>query len=191
MSMNAGEKDRILTTSPAKTPPFLRHITAIARLTTLATLTVMWAAAVYVVQDKDKNTQYVGFYLIGASVLVTFLEMTWIINKSACCRKEGCCCACWQLLMWVDNWKKGVVYLLISIPVFLEGMRIILGIISGFLLIMCGLLYILKTFKEGVVYTVTETRYIPTLTPSIDLVTHEISTQTEDSEYYREITGHH
>lgn len=61
----------------------------------------------------------------------------------------------------------------------------------GFLLIMCGLLYILKTFKEGVVYTVTETRYIPTLTPSIDLVTHEISTQTEDSEYYREITGHH
>jgi hypothetical protein len=33
--------------------------------------------------------------------------------------------------MWLDNWKKGVVYLLLSIPVFLEGMRIILGMVSG------------------------------------------------------------
>lgn len=36
--MSAREKDRILTTSPTKTPPFLRNITIIARLSTLATL---------------------------------------------------------------------------------------------------------------------------------------------------------
>ncbi|XP_062603263.1 uncharacterized protein LOC134265030 [Saccostrea cucullata] len=190
MTTTAGEKDRILTASPTKTPPFLRHITIIARLSTLATLAVMWAAAVYVVQDKETHTQYVGFYLIGASTVVTFFELAWIINKSVCCKQEGCCCACWQIVMWMDNWKKGILYLLISIPVFLEGMRIILGIISGFLLILCGLLYILKTFKEGIVYTVTETRYIPTPTPSINIVTHEIYTQTEDSEYYKELTGH-
>lgn len=36
--MSDREKDRILTTSPTKTPPFLRNITIIARLSTLATL---------------------------------------------------------------------------------------------------------------------------------------------------------
>ena len=46
-------------------------------------------------------------------------------------RQEGCCCFCWQIVMWVDNWKKGIFYLLLSVPVFLEGMRIILGMISG------------------------------------------------------------
>ena len=61
---------------------------------------------------------------------------------------------------------------------------------AGFLLIMCGLLYILKTFKDGIVYTVTETQYIPTTTPVIKVITHEISTQTEDKHYYREISGH-
>nr|XP_022329139.1 uncharacterized protein LOC111128040 isoform X1 [Crassostrea virginica]XP_022329140.1 uncharacterized protein LOC111128040 isoform X1 [Crassostrea virginica]XP_022329141.1 uncharacterized protein LOC111128040 isoform X1 [Crassostrea virginica] len=202
--MSAGEKDRILTSSPTKTPPFLRNITIIARLSTMATLAVMWAAAVYVVQDKERQTQYVGFYLIAASVVVTFFELTWVINKSACCRsvitsdhgtpfpfrQEGCCCFCWQIVMWVDNWKKGIFYLLLSVPVFLEGMRIILGMVSGFLLIVCGLLYILKTFKDGIVYTVTETQYIPTTTPVIKVITHEISTQTEDKHYYREISGH-
>lgn len=189
--MSDREKDRILTTSPTKTPPFLRNITIIARLSTLATLAVMWAAAIYVVQDKDRATQYVGFYLIGASVVVTFFEATWIINKSACCRHEGCCCFCWQLVMWVDNWKKGILYLLIAFPVFLEGMRTVLGIVSGFLLIVCGLLYILKTFKDGIVYTVTETQYIPTTTPVIKLVTHEISTQTDDQQYYQQLGANH
>lgn len=189
--MSDREKDRILTTSPTKTPPFLRNITIIARLSTLATLAVMWAAAIYVVQDKDRATQYVGFYLIGASVVVTFFEATWIINKSACCRQEGCCCFCWQLVMWVDNWKKGILYLLIAFPVFLEGMRTVLGIVSGFLLIVCGLLYILKTFKEGIVYTVTETQYIQTTTPVIKLVTHEISTQTDDQQYYQQLGANH
>lgn len=46
-------------------------------------------------------------------------------------RQEGCCCFCWKLVMWVDNWKKGILYLLIAFPVFLEGMRTVLGIVSG------------------------------------------------------------
>lgn len=33
--------------------------------------------------------------------------------------------------MWVDNWKKGILYLFIVFFVFLEGMRIVLGIVSG------------------------------------------------------------
>lgn len=60
----------------------------------------------------------------------------------------------------------------------------------GFLLIVCGLLYILKTFKEGIVYTVTETQYIPTTTPVIKVVTHEISTQTDDQQYYQQLSSH-
>lgn len=64
-------------------------------------------------------------------------------------------------------------------------------VFAGFLLIVCGLLYILKTFKEGIVYTVTETQYIQTTTPVIKLVTHEISTQTDDQQYYQQLGANH
>ena len=57
-------------------------------------------------------------------------------------RQEGCCCFCWQIVMWVDNWKKGIFYLLLSVPVFLEGMRIILGMVSGKLATLLLLVYV-------------------------------------------------
>ncbi|KAJ8308439.1 hypothetical protein KUTeg_013313 [Tegillarca granosa] len=92
--------------------------------------------------------------------------------------------------MWIDNWKKGILYIGLSIPVFLEGMRIVLGVVSGFLLIICGCLYIVKTFKDGIVYTVTETRYVKTYTPPVHTVSHTISTQTEDDKYYADVQSY-
>ncbi|XP_033733981.1 uncharacterized protein LOC117323083 [Pecten maximus] len=186
------EKDRIVSTEkgPTKSSTFLSKITVIARLWAILTLAVMWGAGVYTIQnppDVDPKL-YLGWYLIAASIVVTLLELTWIINKSTCCKREGCCCHCWSVIMWIDNWKKGVLYLLLSAPVFMEGLRNILGIISGFLLVVCGLLYIVKTFKDGIVYTVTETRYVKTYTPNVNMLVHEMATQTDDDRYYEEIS---
>ncbi|XP_046352318.1 uncharacterized protein [Haliotis cracherodii] len=167
----------------AREPFFLANITIICRLWGLATIAVLWAGAVTTIQSGH-DQYYVGWYLVGAGVLVTWYEITWFFDKSACCLREGCCCKCWSIMMWVDNWKKGILYLALSIPTFISGMRIILGMVSGFLLIILGCLYIVKTFKYGIVYTKHETRYVSTATPTVSMVTHEISTQTDDDMYY-------
>lgn len=46
---------------------------------------------------------------------------------------------------------------------------------------MSGLLYIMKTFKEGIIYTVTETRYVKTYTPPVKTVS--CHTQTEEDTF--------
>ncbi|KAK3093725.1 hypothetical protein FSP39_019324 [Pinctada imbricata] len=166
------ERDRIISTErgPAKTPCFLTQVTIIARVWAMVTVTVMWAAAITTIQrPPDQKQLIIGWYLV----------------------REGCCCKCWIIVMWVDDWKKGVLYLVLAIPVFLEGFRFILGILSGFMLVVCGLLYIVKTFRDGLVYTVTETRYVKTFTPSVRVVTHNIETQTEDYKYYQELYDTH
>ncbi|XP_041353502.1 uncharacterized protein LOC121371571 [Gigantopelta aegis] len=166
---------------------FLKHVTLISRMWGLFTLIMVWASAVIVIQDK-KGATYVGWYLVAVGILLVFLELIWIVGKSACCGTAGCCCRCFTILLWLDNWKKGVLYIALSIPVFLESMRIILGVISGFFLITLGLLYIVKTFQYGQIHTREERRYVETSTPVVQTVAHEISTQTTDETYYQEIS---
>ncbi|KAK3576756.1 hypothetical protein CHS0354_014570 [Potamilus streckersoni] len=174
-----------------RTRPFvLRYITVITRLWTAATLAVLWAAAVTTLHDNFNGrglSEVAGWYLLAVSLLITVLELVWIINKSRCCRPERCCWRCWQVILWFDDWKKGILFLLLTIPLFLESMRVLMGIISAFLMIVCGCLYIVKTFRYTTSFkssTVTETRYIRTYSPSVRIITHEISTQTDDLKYY-------
>ncbi|XP_012934913.2 uncharacterized protein LOC106011085 [Aplysia californica] len=160
------------------------HIKLIARTFGLITVAVMWISTVVIIEHERDS--YVGWYLIAASVLVTFFEITWIFNKSACCVREGCCCRIWSAIMYIDNWRKFVFYVALSVPLFLEGMRIALGIVSGFLLLILSILYLVKTFYSQVTvkYEKTETRrIIPSKSPSVRTVTSEISTQTERDSY--------
>ncbi|XP_059158612.1 uncharacterized protein LOC131942714 isoform X1 [Physella acuta] len=161
----------------------LANIKLIARSLGLITVAVMWIATVLIIKDHSKS--YVGYYLIGASTLVTFFELTWIMDKSVCCVRQGCCCRIWSAIMWVDNWKKFVLYVLLSIPLFLEDSRLVLSIVSGLLLILLSTMYLIKTFRShvSVKYEKTEQRIIATRTPSIRMITHEISTQT-DTDYH-------
>ncbi|KAL5007953.1 hypothetical protein ScPMuIL_013534 [Solemya velum] len=175
---------------PYRRPIFLSYITAIARTWGIITVIALWAATVTTLDDyfQENTGEYVGWYLVCAAIVVTFFEITWILNKSACCSREGCCCRCWSIIMWVDNWKKGVFYILISVPLFLQGLQDVLGIITAFLLIICGCLYIVKTFRYGMVTkSKADTRYVKSYSPPVRMVTHEISTQTEDDNYYEEM----
>ncbi|XP_052058859.1 uncharacterized protein LOC127699145 isoform X2 [Mytilus californianus] len=157
------EKDRILRTEtgPPTQPKLLAYIPAVARLWTMGTLALMWSTSVTTLQFASGAPLYWGWYIL----------------------KEGCCCRCWSVVMWIDNWKKGILYLLLTIPIFLIGTKVILGFISGLALIIAGLLYILKTFKEGIIYTVTETRYIKTYTPPVNVVSCHTQTEEEKITY--------
>lgn len=47
-------------------------------------------------------------------------------------RDDGnCCCTLWRMVMWFDNWKKSILYIIISIPEFLKGWSSYLAVISG------------------------------------------------------------
>ncbi|KAH9503019.1 hypothetical protein Btru_072636 [Bulinus truncatus] len=162
----------------------LANIKTIGRTLGLITIAVLWISTVLII--KDHNSSYVGYYLIGVSTLVTFFEITWIIDKSACCVRQGCCCRIWSGIMWVDNWKKFILYILLSVPLFLEDFRLVFGIVSGLLLMLLSTLYLIKTFRShvAVTYEKTERRIVSTKTPVIRTVTHEMSTQTDSSQPY-------
>ncbi|CAL1530400.1 unnamed protein product [Lymnaea stagnalis] len=161
---------------------FLVNIKLISRTLGLMTIAVLWISTVIII--KDHNNSYIGYYLIAVSALVTFFEVTWIFDKSACCVRQGCCCRIWAAIMWVDNWKKFILYVLLAVPLFLEDFRLVLGIVSGLLLILLSTMYLIKTFRGQVSITYEKTeRRIVTKTPVIRTVTHEISTQT-DTEHY-------
>lgn len=44
-------------------------------------------------------------------------------------RDDGnCCCTIWRIVVWLDNWKKSIFYILISLPLFSKAS---LGLIAG------------------------------------------------------------
>jgi len=44
-----------------------------------------------------------------------------MLNVAMSCRDDGgCCCTCWRILMWLDNWKKGFLYIALAVPSFIK-----------------------------------------------------------------------
>ncbi|RUS89517.1 hypothetical protein EGW08_002705 [Elysia chlorotica] len=154
----------------------LRNIKIFSRTLGLITLAVLWISCVFIIRDHSHS--YVGFYLIPISVIVTFFEITWILDKAACCVREGCCCHVWTGILFVDTWVKFLMYTGLSIPLFLSDDRILLGIISGLILIILGALYLIKTFRGQVTVTVYKT--VTHHRRNSSLVFHEMTTQTDD-----------
>lgn len=44
---------------------------------------------------------------------------------------DSCCKSCWDIVSWLDNWKKAVLYLLLSIPSFIQPKEVWLAVIGG------------------------------------------------------------
>lgn len=154
----------------------LRNIKIFSRTIGLLTLAVLWISCVFII--RDHSSSYVGFYLIPIAAFVTFFEITWIIDKSVCCIREGCCCKVWAAILYVDTWIKFLLYTGLSIPLFLANDRILLGIISGLILILLGALYLIKTFRGQKTVTIYKT--VTHHRRNSSLVFHEMTTQTDE-----------
>jgi uncharacterized membrane protein YhaH (DUF805 family) len=127
-------------------PFVIRHITFFVKLYGVLTLAGMWACTVIAIQ-RHADGDYSPWYCLAATIVVTLLELVWYFNTCAICQdKGGCCCTCWRVLMWVDNWKKGLFYVILAVPSFPRG--VILPIICGVILSVLGLMYIAKSFTD-------------------------------------------
>lgn len=128
-------------------PCFIRYITAVARTWGILTTIALWFCTVKMLMEL---TDYIilQWYTLAVTILVTFLEFAWILTKCACCADDGgCCCTCWRVILWLDNWKKSILYILLAIPEFLFGLFSLYTLLSGCLLAAMGVFYFMKAFK--------------------------------------------
>ncbi|XP_060063394.1 transmembrane protein 72-like [Ylistrum balloti] len=116
----------------------------------IITAIALWGISV----EEAFYGRYVGFILLIEAVIVTSLEVVFFIDicvkifKSNDDDEESvsCCLKMWACVLWLDNWKKGVFYLLLAVPCFIEPNDAWLAIISGVMLIMSAIFYVIKTF---------------------------------------------
>ncbi|KAK6182479.1 hypothetical protein SNE40_010160 [Patella caerulea] len=163
--------------------PFcLKYITIIARIKGLITVIMLWVSAILRIKAVH-NMDFRGGYMLAVAIVVTFFELTWIIDKSVCCRREGCCCTCWSSVLWVDIWKRGILYVLMSTPMLVNGTNELPGLFSGLLLLFLSFLHVIKTFKIGIALEGKIEKTIDTEIGKIEIITDEKSTQTDNTHF--------
>ncbi|XP_064623618.1 uncharacterized protein LOC135485476 isoform X2 [Lineus longissimus] len=156
----------------------LKYITIIVRTWGILTAGALLGLSIRSLQAD--HTKYIGWYILGVAIVVTFFELTWLINKCACCDDRSCCCLIWRGIVWIDNWRKTLLYVALCIPCFLKGMKVLMGVVCGLILIVLALLYLVKSFKN--VHCGKKKRninYMEVTSPTVSLVQHEVSQPAE------------
>lgn len=124
---------------------FVDYVTPVCRLWGIMTAIGMWGVGAEVTLHRNA----LGVYVLVAACLLTFLEITWAINifLGLCIKDENHpFLRCWDVVLWLDLWKKTVMYLAIAAVMFVNPHRL-LPIISGTMLVVLALLYLLATYK--------------------------------------------
>lgn len=166
-------------------PCFWRYITAITRIWSILTIAALWYCTVDMIQHRD-DYEYTHWYTLAVSIVITFLEAVWLLNKCACCKDDGnCCCACWRIIRWIDNWKKGILYACLAIPDFTKGIVAFMAVICGLLILVLGCFYFLKSFKYSQCVEKNRhkprTRYVETESPKARLVSSQVQIEPTES----------
>uniref|UniRef100_A0A914X9Z5 Uncharacterized protein n=1 Tax=Plectus sambesii TaxID=2011161 RepID=A0A914X9Z5_9BILA len=99
-----------------------------------------------------------GTYLCIIGVPVFLLELSVIIVK--CCGRDGFCCRIWNFLLGFDKWKRGILYILFSVVVYIPGLLTFWGVMAGIALDTTGVLYLAKPWqmKKAATYVIDPTR---------------------------------
>lgn len=120
----------------------------LCRLWGIVTSIALWGIGVEAAFYKH----YVGYVIIVEAVIVTFLEVVFFVDFCVKVFKGdeeedtlSTCLKCWECVLCLDNWKKGVFYLVLAIGCFIEPHDVWLAIIAGVMLVMSGIFYIVKT----------------------------------------------
>ncbi|XP_064603482.1 uncharacterized protein LOC135468919 [Liolophura sinensis] len=91
-----------------------------------------------------------GIYLIVLAALLSFLESVFLINYFIIiCTDETSmrCLRVWDGILWLDDWRKGLLYLVLAVPCFVQPHQVWMALISGCMLAVTGVLYVIKTVK--------------------------------------------
>lgn len=107
----------------------------------------LWGVGVESVYRRE----VLGVYVLCIAVIVTFVEMIAIVDFwLAICTTDANsrCRARWKTLTWLDNWKRALLYVVLSVGCFVRLPRVWLSAISGVMLLISSVLYSCKTFKD-------------------------------------------
>uniref|UniRef100_A0A914D471 Uncharacterized protein n=1 Tax=Acrobeloides nanus TaxID=290746 RepID=A0A914D471_9BILA len=77
---------------------------------------------------------------------VFLLEFGRIIRM--CCGVNGPCCQVFALVLNFDRWQRGLFYAIICIPCFVPDASYGYSRVAGFILFICGVLYVGKCFQK-------------------------------------------
>lgn len=90
-----------------------------------------------------------GFYMLPLAVITSFLETVFLLNYivEVCTSPSGICHRVWEVVLQLDDWKKGLLFVLVAGPCFASPNTVPLGIVSGSMLALTGLVYCVKTGK--------------------------------------------
>ena len=67
----------------------------------------------------------------GRSWLLSMLEGTALYCLLFSTEEGRGCCRCWKALLWIDDWKKSIVYILLTAPCFTSKLRGGFSILAG------------------------------------------------------------
>ncbi|PAA54580.1 hypothetical protein BOX15_Mlig034230g3 [Macrostomum lignano] len=129
-----------------------KYITMLCRMAGLVVVVCLYIMMISILTVEKYHTIN-GWYLLGITVLLTFLESVWLFDKCNCCDDMSCCCMIWRAIKWIDCWRKTILYIALPIPLFLrnndQSSSVLKAVLSGTLILGLALLYFIKSFRNA------------------------------------------
>ncbi|KAK3801957.1 hypothetical protein RRG08_064551 [Elysia crispata] len=114
----------------------------------ITTALVLWGVGV----EFLYYGMFFGIFFLAVAILLSFLETVFLLDHvvEICVSRTSIIVRLWDVVLWLDDWKKGALYFVfLAPPCFVRPFEALLGVISGILLVITGILYMLKTFKTN------------------------------------------
>ncbi|XP_047490689.1 uncharacterized protein LOC125040192 [Penaeus chinensis] len=126
---------------------FWENLPYCARALGVATAVVLWGVGV----DMVYHHHNLGAYILMFSITLLFLEVTWVVTLflTVCVRNESSrVFACWGVVLWLDTWKKALLYWTFASLLLIKPHTLWLTTVSGGMLIGLGFLHLLLVYKK-------------------------------------------
>ena len=125
----------------------IRHWSTISRAITLMIIGILWCMILVLLGKENKQ---VGIYVVFAVTIVTFFETMFVCHRLCCSidRKDTRLHKLWDFLLGINTWKKLVLYVLLSIPAFINPKTSPLTLGCGILINLIGIIDIMTLFRE-------------------------------------------
>ncbi|XP_071506348.1 uncharacterized protein [Diadema antillarum] len=120
-----------------------RYYSPFVRTCGVVVAAVLWAIGV---TNVASDLFYI--YILVTAFIVSVLELLIFVAPCCdrCCSREGRCYVFWEYMSWLDNWKRAILYLVLSVFCYIRY-RHPLAIVSGAILDFLALVYIIRTYR--------------------------------------------
>lgn len=128
---------------------FFRYYGIIVRIWAFVTVLALGVSTWWLMTRRD-DYPYTSWYTMSTVIVTGLVELIWVINFCAVCKDDGgTCCTFWRLCVWIDNWRKTIIYVLLAVPEFvIDKSPALVPFIAGSIIVLLGILYLFKTCES-------------------------------------------